>query len=329
MILLGFSTVFISCGRPETPTKDKTPTTAGPEESHADTTENTTASEDTRESESTKEDIIASLFDDIDLAKSPFSLSAFDGKTTMVYRLPTADVYAVKKSIVERIKSAELLHTVPPEEGMNPVFYSLYIIKRGEKRIEIPFFLAFADGYLCVTGGQTYKTDINMEEFLKDFGYTKDESYQPIPVSRITGFAPFLKTRSGFRKEWLATDIAERYESREIKKGIKIEVTLKNWEPKGNVSLTITNNSEEDYPISLNPFYALLVKLDGVWYDVPYSPSPGYNMISMNNGKRIVPGQSLTLDINITNYYGYLPNGEYRLIKMDDADGYYDFRIGD
>ena len=51
-------------------------------------------------------------------------------------------------------------------------------------------------------------------------------------------------------------------------------------------------------------------------------------MNSLYAEREIRPGESVSFDLDITHYYGDLPDGEYRVIYNTEAEGYYDFRIG-
>ena len=268
------------------------------------------------------------VLEGIDYDQSPFSILTFDGNITSLFKLPSEDSWAKKNRLTERLKAAKTIPSDLPENGVEPVFYSLNLVKRDETKREIPFALAFADGYLITTDRQVFKTDIRMDELMQDFSYTEDGTYEPLQVSRYPAFAFFLRDDRGFRKEWLSRDHAQQFADRENQEGIDASVSLEKWENDGIVTVTFTNNSLEELIYGPDPFFAVLVRLDGEWYDVPYSPRPGYSLYSMLVGHSLMPGESISLEYAVTDYYPPLPAGEYRIIQMDALYGYYDFSIG-
>ena len=82
-----------------------------------------------------------------------------------------------------------------------------------------------------------------------------------------------------------------------------------------DITVTITNDNVEElmYGEMIGP---LFVKLDGKWYQVPVDVSMG-NMMYTAIGYLLSPGS----DAEVTNPFGYLPNGEYAVFVSVGTKG--------
>ncbi len=267
------------------------------------------------------------IFNNIDEIKSPFSLTVFDGESVSLWELPDDNKTVLKKEILELLKQAEFSSSSLPDKGVQPPFYGLNMsLNPDEHKYSATFYMGFSEGYVRLVDGRVYKTALDPEQLIRDYGYVKNVNYEPLAPGGYRAFAGFLKNNDGYVKEWLDRRHSVEYAGRAQEERAEVEVSLQKWDTEKIVSVTVTNRSDKEMIYSGDIFFALLVKIDGEWYDVPYAPLH-YDMYSGLVGRELLPGASRTQDYPIKDYYGDIPKGEYRIVDMDAQEGYYDFTI--
>jgi hypothetical protein len=187
-----------------------------------------------------------------------------------------------------------------------------------QKKAQYTHFGAFwSNGYLITDAGDAWKCKFDLDTVAKD-------------VPTLLDFGPNTDTMLAYKRmsalwkdkwypenmETLDEYIAKRFtnEGMTMTEAKGWNAKFKSRNDKG-ITVTITNDNVEElmYGEMIGP---LFVKLDGKWYQVPVDISMGYMMYTAI-GILLNPGS----DAEVTNPFGYLPNGEYAVFVSVGTKG--------
>ena len=228
-------------------------------------------------------------------ATSCLTLYYFDGTTG--YRQDVCDQQA-NQQLIDQLSAVKA--TPAPDWTLDRITMPIYGIDIGTYS-GFDLLAVWSNGYWIDQNGAAYRFRFNFAQLAKDAMWS-----DPLPFSGITGFPCarwLVQDQAGWRAQWMTPAATPAPPA-------GLTVTLQSWDA-DNVAMTVINNSGEDWYYGAD--FALQVKLDDVWYDMP--PVPG------NWGVPailycLMAGATTTLAYSLS-MYGTLPAGDYRLVKSE------------
>lgn len=231
------------------------------------------------------------LFDNASPETSAMAFWYYDGSTCE--RSLLFDVEK-EKEILEALgkpEAAPLIDWVPSKNDLP--FYGVSIADKDGTEIKG----LWCNGILIMGDGNEYEYDFDFAKLKEDFDWTNTDTFGTASVLPAAKYA--FCGDMGWNADFLT-------ESGEPNAPYAVEMQLVSADEE-KVCVKYTNLSENMW--TFGDDYGLQVKLDGKWYDIPAERDLVFNSIA----HIIEPGKSqeITYDISA---YGYLPEGEYRIM---------------
>lgn len=158
----------------------------------------------------------------------------------------------------------------------------------------------WSNGYLIVADSGAYKFDYDFSKLQEGYRWEDTEEIDSI------AYFPCHRWLAQNGDMWMAEYLAPAKE-KTPPEHITMELTAIETE---RLTVTLTNHGDAEWMYGVS--FSLEVLLDGVWYCVPYLPTP--QNISFIDIAYILPAGEAREETYGLSFYGDLPSGTYRLV---------------
>ncbi|MBQ1376400.1 MAG: hypothetical protein IIY77_00375 [Lachnospiraceae bacterium] len=269
------------------------------------------------------------ILDELDIVKSDFDVSLYDGKEIRTYSIP-AGMYKERPGLLNEL--AEYLKELPavPEKKLpDTLSFPLVNMTLVSGKEPENMFLLGEEGYLMFRKmsqnpyrfqDTVYRCSIDWTAFLETFGYTLKQTVTPEDqgwaANLMTRFYPFISAGEKWQTALLTEDeeAEDRLkDSRSTDTGLSLKVYVSADHP-GKLIGRIENHSEKAWSYNKNYAFPMLsLKLEDKWYQLPRYPWGAVLIDDYAEIASLAPGEYLYRIYDIEWAYRKLLPGHYMI----------------